>query len=500
VALSNYVNDLKEAAGKRGIKQLAHPVESVSKTAGIAKSVKASLDNSAIFRQGWKTLWTNPVLWQKNARKTFSDGMKEIRGKNAIDEVMADIVSRPNYDRMTKAKLAVGTLEEAYPSQLPEKIPVLGRLYKASQSAYEGFIYRQRADVFDKYMQIAEKTGVDINDRKQLEAIGKLVNALTGRGHLGEGEKVANSFNNVFFSARFMKSNYDTLTAHQTQKGVTPFVRKQAAKNLVKIITGTAAVLAIAEAVMPGSVDIDPRSTSFGKIKVGNTKFDVAGGMSGIVTLAARILPTQKDGKWGQYSKGSGGIKKLNTGYGSDTGLDVLNDFFENKLSPAASVVKDMIMQQDFQGDRPTALGEAKNLFVPIPITNYQELKADPNSAPDMLAMLADAFGIGTNTYGRSQKTWNTNPTQQQAAFKEKVGGAKFKEANNVYNTSVDSWMKSHADAISKLSDEEKQSIVGGAKSKLEARIMKQYGFEYKKPKPDKAAKERKKELLKSIR
>jgi hypothetical protein len=501
VALGNYVTGLKNNAAKRGvIGSLKHPVEMASKTAGTAKSVKASLDDSAIFRQGWKTMWTNPVLWQRNARRTFTDAIKQFGGKEVMDEVTADIVSRPNYERMVKGKLAIGTIEEAFPSQLPEKIPVLGRVYKASQSAYEGFVYRQRADVFDKYLQVAEKAGVNINDKEQLQAIAKLVNSLTGRGYLGSGEKVAASVNNFFFAPRFIKSNLDTLTAHQLQKGVTPFVRKQAAENLVKIIIGTAGVLAIAEQRMPGSVELDPRSSNFGKIKVGNTTFDVAGGMSGIVTLATRILPTKKDGSWGQYSKGSGGLKKLNSGFGSQNGMDVINNFFENKFSPAASVVKDLVKQQDFGGHKPTIGGELKNLFVPLPVTNYQELKADPNSANTLTAMLADAFGIAANTYGKSDKKWSDNPTTEQAAFQKAVNSKQFKEANTKYNTAVDSWIKDHADSLSKLPDAEKQDNISGAKSKIQDSIMKQYGFEYKKPKPDKAAKSRKKELLKSIR
>jgi hypothetical protein len=501
VELGNYVNGLKEEAGKRSFKEnLVHPVETVSKTAGLAKSVKASLDDSAIFRQGWKTLWTNPRLWQKNALKTFTDMSKELKGKSVVDEVTADIVSRKNYDRMVKAKLAVSTIEEAFPSQLPEKVPGLGRLYKASQSAYEGFVYRQRADVFDKYLEIAKKSGVNIDDKAQLESIGKLVNALTGRGYLGAGEKVANTVNNVFFAPRFIKSNIDTLTAHQLQKGVTPFVRKQAAENLVKIIVGTATVMAIAETLMPGSVETDPRSSNFGKIKVGHTTFDVTGGMAGLPTLVSRIMPTKGKDGWGQYTKGSGGLKRLNSGYGSQTGLDVVNTFFENKLSPAASVVKDLIKQQDFNGNKPTVKGELSNLFIPLPITNYAETKSDPQAANVLVTSLADAFGFATNTYGKSNKTWSNNPTKAQAEFKQSVSKDDFKAANDRYNGWVDKWTRDHDAELQKLSPEERQSTISGAKKKIEKSVMKQYGFKYKEPKPDKGAADRKKGLLKSIR
>lgn len=176
-----------------------------------------------------------------------------------------------------------------------------------------------RADVFEKYYKMAEASGVNVNDPAQLKDIGKLVNSLTGRGYLGQAEKVAGVVNNIFFSPRFMKANIDTLTAHQLSQGVTPFVRKQAAKNLLKIATATAGILYTAEAIRPGSVDFDPRSTDFGKIKIGNTRFDVTGGMSSLVVLGARLLPTMHDGVWGQYAKTSTGkMTNLNdTAFGS---------------------------------------------------------------------------------------------------------------------------------------------------------------------------------------
>lgn len=398
---SNYVADLKLGANSMTIGDRLKPAnygKNIVDFAGTTKALKASFDDSAIGRQGWKVLMTHPKIWLDNSVKSFVDIVRQLGDKQVMNEVSADIVSRPNYSLMQKAKLAVGTLEEAFPTHILEKVPVLGRLYKASQTAYEAFMYRTRADVFDKYIEIAKKTGVDITDQTQLESIGKLVNSLTGRGHLGALEPVANVVNNVFFSPRNLKSHIDVLTAHQFQKGVTPFVRKQAAKNLVKIIGGTAAVLATANAIMPGSVEIDPRSADFGKIKVGNTRFDVSGGMASVITLAAREIT--------QSSKSSTTHKvtKLNSGkFGAQTGVDVLVNFGQGKLSPSASVVKDILQGTDFQGKKLSVLGEAKNLFVPLPITNYEELKNNPDSAPILAAMIADALGIGTNTYSRKK-------------------------------------------------------------------------------------------------
>lgn len=397
VEFSNYVSDLKN--------QTKTPLtvsKAVRNTAGFAKAFTAAFDLSALGRQGWKNLWAHPGIWAKNARQSFVDFAQQFGGKAVIDEVQADVLSRPNAinGRYQKAKLALGNIEEAFPTSLPEKIPGIGRVYKASEAAYTGFQYRLRADVFDKYMEIAERSGVDVNDRRQLEAIGKLVNSLTGRGNLGRLEgSAANVINDVFFSPRKLKSDIDFLTAHATDTDITPFVRKQAAINLVKVISGTAAILAIARAVKPKSVELDPRSSDFGKIRVGNTRFDVTGGMGSIAVLAARLV------RRSTKSSTTGKVSEINSGkFGSQTGTDLVYNFFENKLSPAASVVRDWLEGQDRQGNKFSVPGIVKTIAVPLPVSNAYELWKDPKSAGVVAGTLADFFGIATTNYGPRKK------------------------------------------------------------------------------------------------
>jgi hypothetical protein len=409
IAFGNYINDLKAQAAEMTPKETAtwairHPGKALTHVAGISKSAKATLDDSALFNQGWKVLMTHPTVWARNSLKSFKDIWDTFGGKNVMDEINADIVSRPNYDNMVKDKLYIGTIEEAFPeSKLLRKIPAIGKLHHAAENAFTGFAYRNRADLYDLYTEIAKKSGLEETTGIGL---GKLTNSLTSRGSLGKLEPVAGTVNNVFFSPRSVKANVDVLTAHLFSKdmgsaniftgGKDAFAKRQAAINLVKIISGTAAVLAIAKAVDPESVDFDPRSSDFGKIKVGNTRFSVSGGMGSIVTLAARLRI--------QSSKSSttGKVSELNSGkFGALTGEDVVINFFENKLSPAASLVKTLLKGQNFKGDKPTFTGEAVNLFAPLPITNFLELQNDPRAAPLLLATIADMLGILTNTYSK---------------------------------------------------------------------------------------------------
>lgn len=463
-------------AGSKVVNAATNPSKTVTNVAGVSKSLKASLDNSAIFRQGWKTMLTNPIYWSKNMLKTWGDIAGAFRGKDVLRELDAEILSRPNYNLYRKAGLATSTVEEAFPSQLQEKIPGIGRVFKASEGAYTGFLHRQRADIFDKYIEIAKKQGVNINDKEKLTAIAHLTNYLTGRGNLGRFELSADAFNNIFFSPRSLKANIDTLAFGITDKAVRsdPFARKQAAIASAKVIAGTAAVLGIANAVSPGSVELDPRSSDFGKIRVGDTRFDVTAGMGSILNLSARLLT------YSTKSSTTGVVSQLGNKFGQTNGVDLITQFLENKLSPTAAVFRDIIKQQDFEGKKPTLLGELSNAFAPLPAVNYAEMSSNPNSAPILAGMIADGLGISTNTYGESKTDWGQSDSKEMTQFKERVGEDKFKEANDKYNAEYDQWFRSHKQELDSKSNDEKKNFLNSAKDDVKQSVFDGYGFKYK--------------------
>jgi hypothetical protein len=322
-----------------------------------------------------------------------------------MDEVRADIYSRPNFENYVKDKLAVDVVEEQFPeSQLLKKIPGVGKVHEAAETAFTAAAYRNRVDLYDLYYDMAKKSGIEDPTG---QGIGKLVNSLTSRASLGKLEPSANVINNVFFSGRKIKSDWDFLTAHTFSQNISPFVRKQAAINLVKTIMGTAGVLALAQSTGTGKVELDPRSSDFGQIRVGNTRYDVTGGMKSISVLGARLAYGLL-GKPAVKSAQTGKVYDINTGkYGSTDGTDLVFDFFQNKLSPVASVVRDYLRDQTFAGEKPTASTTIRDLTVPLPITTSIELQ-DADSANYVLSMILEELGISTNTYlprTRAKKT-----------------------------------------------------------------------------------------------
>lgn len=419
VAFENFVNDLKLQANKVSVKDVIDTarkapinapgaaLEYVSEIGGIAKSIKGSLDNSLLGRQAWPVLFSEPRIWAENAARSYGTIVKQLGKKGTdnavIDAIKAEIYSRPNSlnGNYTKAKLAIGSIEEAFPTSLPSKVPLLGRAFKASETAFNGTAYRLRADLFDTKLKWLANAGVDVTEEGILKSLGQYTNSLTGRGDIGAGEAVAKSLNNLFFSPKFVKSRYDFLVAHASNPNMDPRLKAMAARDLVRAVATTAGFLYLADAVQPGSVQFDPRSSDSGKIRIGDTRIEILGGHSALVSMVARLLS-------GTSMNSKGEIIKLDDPeeYKGPTSMSTIGNFIENKFAPLPNTLIDLRRGEDkFTGvpmnlNTPEGLSNtAIDLFAPLPATNARELLDNPNAAPFVWGILLDFHGFGTNTY-----------------------------------------------------------------------------------------------------
>jgi hypothetical protein len=398
VNFRDYVAGLKLATEKRTV------WGGVKNTAGLFKSLVATLDNSIIGRQGINVLLTDPKIWAKNSLQTFSDMYHAFTGEDVLRAVDSEIFSRKNFPDYQRGKLAVGVHEEAFPTTLPEKIPGVRRVYKANEAAFTAWQRRTRVDLFDKYKEIGESIGVPM-DRKQVTELASIANSLTGRGALGKAEAFADEMNVFLFSGRKLAADLDVLTGHQLRnladrakggEGLSTFSQRIAAENLAKVIAGTAVMIAIAKAVNPDT-ELDPRSATFGTaggtvddegdvmLSVladalgfganaygGTVHIDFTGGKRGIITLAARIAArSTKSGTTGRVTPFYSG------GFGQRTAGQVAHDFAENKLSPSASFLLHVYTGQGRDGKPFDLLKEALALVTPASIGTARELEQE---------------------------------------------------------------------------------------------------------------------------
>lgn len=489
-----YVGRLKLDATRLTAKerlQLRNTWQNVVDFSGFAKSVVASLDNSFMGRQGIKTLLAGDYkIWANTAVSSFKDfgktlmnsapeGMFKSRNDATMAMIRADIYSRPNAlngkYRAAKNGYGLGLLtEEAFPTSVPERIPLLGRVFKASETAFNGSAMRMRADLADAIIANAEANGVDMLDEAQASAFGQLVGSMTGRGEIGKAAAVGRELNAVFFSIRFLKSNFDTVTAHQFSKTMTPEAKKMAAQKTLRIAASIGALLTTAEILNPGSVEWDPRSSNFGKIQIGNRRFDITGGMAGLVVLGSRMVSVH-NGEVGSWMKSSatGAYIKMSQGeYGEPTYMDTVWNFFEGKLSPSFGMVRDFWKGQNYSGEKPTVVNSVIGLVTPISADILiEELQKGNDDL--LMVMLAETLGFSVSdaTMTGYGKRWGE--------LKDEIGDAEtnrlLKQVTERFNDRAELLQQSNQ--WDRMTNEQQRDELYKIKRDETERVFRRYGL-----------------------
>ena len=443
-------------------------------------NAKASWDNSFIGRQGAITLTKSPKIWWDMAKKSMVDIYQTFKGENPDDILMAQVYSDFDYmnGNYKKAGITFG-IEEEVPTKILERIPVIGKIFKASDVAFTDSAIRAKMGLFKMFKKIYTKTGLEISDLI-LEDIGTTTNAIVGRGKVGQIGS-SKPVQLLMWAPRLLKADWDILTGHTFGAGLkTNFARKQAAKTILGVVIATATILAIAKA-LGWEVETDPRSSDFLSMRKGNTRIKVpfARGMPQIIILASRISMGLA-GKPAYKSSTTGIVSKLNTGeYGSRTAFDVGLDFLVNKTAPPAGLVIDLLKGEIFGGAKPT-VGNLSFGMLPISVQNFIGLKGQDGVAAT--AAFLDLFGISSNTYD-SSVDWGENTGVILKQFQEKVGEEKFKEANDKFNKRYNNWLKNLGtnEKYQEMSDDEKQKAVTKKKAEIKNSIFNEYNFKYKK-------------------
>lgn len=416
VAFNEYVKGLKVEAKALSLGELAKsPWQIVKKLSGGFKSAKASLDASFSTRQGFTALITKPEVWTEAFLKSFSAWKNDLQGIDGKAPLQIDVFSRPNFYNGKYKQIGLDIQlesEEAFPESWTAKIPYLGRLYKASMDAYNGALLVMRASLADVFIAEAESMGItNLKD----SGIGRLVNSMTGRGRLPVSKGLADTLNATFFSPRYFKAQVDVLSAGLIDSKVRgTYAQKKAAQNLLRLIAVVGGILSIAKMLDPDSVELDSRSSKFGKVyvKVGDKRVgvDITAGFRIPIVLASRLLtPTMHNGEWGFWWQDSKGkyhnLRKRK--YGELTAEDFMTSFLEGKLAPFARSVLNIYKKERWDKEEPTILREVTDLVSPISsfnaIETIKEAK-DENLLMGLILSGLNMLGVSTTHDNKKRK------------------------------------------------------------------------------------------------
>jgi len=174
-----------------------------------------------------------------------------------------------------------------------------------------------------------------------------------------------------------------------------PYVRKQYLKAAVSTAGAWFAFAELAKMAGGDEVQVstDPTSADFGKVRIGDTRLDAAGGFQQFLVAFARSMAG------GATSSSTGQFHPFGEGYQAQTQEDMMQRFMVNKLNPTAKFAYDIANASQYN---PFHLGDRTlQMFIPLIAQDMQEMaKNNPELLPWMVPAM---FGMGTQTYSKGE-------------------------------------------------------------------------------------------------
>ena len=305
----------------------------------LPRAILASFDLSAAGRQGIIFSISHPVASMKAfgrsvraaASLKYADDIERVTRASKFGQ-MGDRFGIHSSPTGFTAKIV--EKEEVYLSRIAEKIPGIA----ASERAFTTFLNQQRREVFALQAKRWIKKGITPDkNAKSYQQLAAFINHATGRGSLETIQPGAlTALNATFFSPRFQVSRVQVIGDLISPK-TTIHARKVIARDLAEYYATGMGVMAMAKA---GGAEIedDPRSSDFGKIKVGNTRYNYWGAFQPMASLAGRIY--------------SGEIKSTGTGKIKDKSrIGIIGAFLRTKLAPVPGRLIDIGLGETVLGD-----------------------------------------------------------------------------------------------------------------------------------------------------
>ena len=398
----------------------------VADTFNLARAMMTSFDLSAILRQGGFISYGHP--WR--ALKSVGPSLRAFASDQAEHRVKAEIESRPNaplYHKYGLQLTGIGAgpltqIEEAYASRWLERFPTWlgGGLVRGSGRAYTSFLNKLRADSFDAMAAALGRrsTLTEVEGK----AIAGYINTATGRGKIGAKENAAQTLNTVFFAPRLVASRFQLL-AGQPLYGGNARTRKMIVVEYARFLIGVNVAIALAAFALGEDeeegreskplVGLDPRSSDFGKIRVGNTYLDPLAGLAQVTVLLARLTTGE--------TVGSGDAKPLRPSYtltdlrialgediephelgkdgelpfGSGSAASVLGRFVRSKLAPVPGAIINALSGSNMIGEETTPSQVAMELVTPMSFQDIADVMAEHGIPKGSAVTVLGLLGMG---------------------------------------------------------------------------------------------------------
>lgn len=377
----------------------------------IPRSLMASTDFSAPLNQA--VIAT--INYPKEAKDAAVQMVKAAASQEAFDNWFYDLKETPRYELMNKLKLGIAdpfnpelqAREEAFMSGYAEQIPGLGKLVKGSERAYVQYLNKLRVDLFNKFVDKFENDGKTYENSKKLyESAAKYVNNITGRGELGKLKKFAPLFSALFFSPRLMAARINMLNPIYFVTLPTE-LKKQYGKDMgtaLGLLSTMLTLFALYGKTQDDddedkiTVETDPRSSDFARVKQGDSRWDFSGGFQPYLRATSQYFSGQRK------KTSTGEIMELEGKIPGTGKEDILISFFRNKLAPVPAMIWNFSTGKNAVGEKVELKDELLKNVIPLSFQSIYE--GYEKKGPQAIATvgLPAIFGVGVSTYGERKK------------------------------------------------------------------------------------------------
>lgn len=442
---------IKAVLSKRSFKEKA--MAGFVDVLNLPRTMLTGYDLSASLRQNMLVGVRHPKQWSKafvGQLKAFGSEKNAI----AIDDVIRGSKWYKSAARNglylpdpTGIADVAATRPEEFMSRAARFLPGI----KASERAFVTMGNKMRFELYSKYADMFKK--VDMATPSNMKQLAHYLNAATGRGDLGFLEKHGAGLNALFFSPRYVASRFQSAakaaqvipsTAISVATGgripINP-VSKIAAADMVTFVGANTALLAAIKFYHSDNpdvdVELDPRSSDFGKVRIGNTRIEPWAGFQPIVRYTAQIMAGER--------------KQTITGKISDVERpEVAVKFVRSKLAPVPGFIVDAFTGTSFIGDE-ISLAKLKEVstenlayqrFFPLAGQDIIEAVEHQGGIATALTVPAAILGIGTGS-------WETSTSQILSLQQDEVSHRTFGKAwedtgpiaqNMMRNQNRDEW------------------------------------------------------------
>lgn len=416
-------------------------VDALVEVWGLSRVLRATGEFSFVLIQNWIYTISHPITAAKAVATAFNHFISPEKSEKFLNHIRA----QEYYPRVKATKLAIAETdvklsarEEMFIGSWGNKLwDLVGYALtgmgkwkpayekwkaasplKAFERAGTGFLNTVRLTRYLEGEEMLRMQGKDFNSHpEEYKDLADVVNTFTGRASLGPFDRIATPLAVIFFSPRNWASILKQATPYAfyhfgkmtTKEGGVSVAQKMAMADYLKAVSATTAIMMLIEYGMSDedkekygvSIEMDPRSTDFMKVKIGKTRLDPWGGRQQMIVLQARLIMNSLKNDKGQ-------VKTLGEDQHTSTGIDLLGKMAKNKLAPSTGLafkfldkhnknIKGKNVWVDEYGNELFESPEA-NLY-PIYAETVAELYKDqPELIASMITFMS-FWGLGSQTY-----------------------------------------------------------------------------------------------------